>query len=433
MRIMMMTNTYLPHVGGVARSVAAFTDAYRAQGHDVLVVAPEFAGVDPDEQGVVRVSAVQNFNGSDFSMMLPDSGRLTEAVERFQPEIIHSHHPFLVGSAALRLARQYAIPLVFTHHTMYEEYTHYVPVDSPLLKRFVATLSTHYANNCHRVFAPRESVAATLVARGVTVPIEILPTGVRTEHFTQGHGRGFRAALGIPREAFVVGHVGRLAPEKNLEFLTRCIAGFLAREPRAVALVVGSGPCVADMRKRFQAHRVAGRAHLLGSFDHPLLVSAYRAMDVFAFASKTETQGMVLTEAMAASVPVVALDAPGAREVVADRRNGRLLAHENEEAFVQALAWCAKLDPPDRLKLRRQARATAVRYALPRCAARTLGIYAAVTREFEAPEKSAYALWDDAINRISAEWTVLKGIAGAAGQALASDELPPVPAAGAGG
>lgn len=429
MRIMMMTNTYLPHVGGVARSVTAFTTAYRALGHEVMVVAPEFEGMDTDEDGVVRVSAIQKFNGSDFSLMLPDSGVLDEAVVRFRPEIIHSHHPFLVGSAALRLASTHDVPLVFTHHTMYEEYTHYAPGDSQLLKRFVATLSTHYANLCQRVFAPSESIASILAERGVTVPMHVVPTGVREELFVVGSGSGFRAAMGIPRGAFVVGHVGRLALEKNLPFLTRATAAFLHDHPNALFLVVGAGPCAADMRAVMREHGVEDRFILAGVLEHSLLVSAYRAMDVFAFASKSETQGMVLTEAMAARTPVVAIDAPGVREVVEDGRNGRLLAVENEADFTAALAWLAGQDPANRKRLRRHALMTAKRYSLARCARTAISVYEELRGHAKHWEAQEYNLWDETVKGISGEWTVIKSIVEAAGKAIvngdATDPAPP--------
>ena len=116
MNIVMLTNTFTPHVGGVARSVEAFSAQYRTRGHRVLVVAPEFPDTPQDEVDVVRIPAIQNFNGSDFSVVLPVSGLLTEVLDEFQPEIIHSHHPYLLGVTALRVARYRNLPLVFTHH-----------------------------------------------------------------------------------------------------------------------------------------------------------------------------------------------------------------------------------------------------------------------------------------------------------------------------
>ena len=185
MRILMVTNTFAPHVGGVARSVTAFTEEYRRRGHRVVVVAPEFAGMPEHEDDVIRVQALQNFNGSDFSVVLKPPLHLARAMEDFSPDIIHAHHPFLLGSTALRLARSFSTPLVFTHHTLYERYTHYVPGDSAALKRFVTRLSTNYANLCARVFAPSDSTARTLRERQVHVPMTVVPTGVRLTDFRQ--------------------------------------------------------------------------------------------------------------------------------------------------------------------------------------------------------------------------------------------------------
>lgn len=424
MRILMMTNTYAPHVGGVARSVSAYSQVYREMGHDVLVVAPAFDGMEEDEAGVIRIPAIQNFNGSDFSVVLSDSGLLTAAVEQFAPQIIHSHHPFLLGSTALRLATVRSLPLVFTHHTMYEQYTHYAPGDSNLLKRFVAALSTHYANLCDQVFAPSESIATVLAERGVRTPIEVVPTGVRKEAYTGGDGLGFRLAMGLPKDAFIVGHVGRLALEKNLLFLTRSVARFLKQLPQALFLVVGGGPCRKDMRAIMNEAGVGDRMVLTGVLDHPLLTSAYRAMDVFAFASKSETQGMVLTEAMAARVPVVALDAPGVREVVVDQRNGRLLHEESEEGMAAALGWCATLGRARYDRMRDEALTTAQAYSLEKCAARALPIYARLHRHAVEQIAEEQSLWDDAMRRIEAEWTVFRGIAESIGKALISEPEP---------
>ena len=121
----MMTNTFSPHVGGVARSFQSFTNGYRKQGHRVLVVAPEYENMPEKEVDVIRIPAIQHFNRSDFSVVLPIPGFLTSVVEKFRPGIVHAHHPFLIGGTALRVAHTLELPLIFTHHTMYEQYTHY--------------------------------------------------------------------------------------------------------------------------------------------------------------------------------------------------------------------------------------------------------------------------------------------------------------------
>ena len=173
MKIAMFTNTYLPHVGGVARSVQTLADACRRRGHEVCVIAPEFEGAEPSPH-VLRVPAIQHFNGSDFSVRLPLAAAASDRLDAFKADIIHAHHPFLLGDTALRVATNKNVPIVFTHHTRYEDYTHYVPFDSPTLKEIAINLPTQFANLCDGVIAPSESLAKLIKKRGVTVPIRAL-------------------------------------------------------------------------------------------------------------------------------------------------------------------------------------------------------------------------------------------------------------------
>ena len=418
MHVVMMTNTYLPHVGGVARSVESFSASLRELGHNVMVVAPEFPDMPASETDVVRVPAIQRFNGSDFSVRLPVPGLLTDPLDRFHPDIIHAHHPFLLGDTALRVAAGRGVPLIFTHHTLYEEYTHYVSSESDALKRFVVDLSTGYANLCDHVIAPSQSVAAMLQQRGVTSPITVVPTGVDVDRFGKRSGKKFRQSQGIPENAFVVGHIGRLAPEKNLMFLTEAVAEFLKARPEAWFLVAGSGPLEEAMKAHFGEAGVLDRVRFPGILKGNDLVNAYGAMDVFAFASQSETQGIVLVEAMAAGAPVVAVDANGVREVVADGVNGRKLSIQDKDLFGSALAWIADMPPEGRKTLSRNARRTARGMSIANSAQRLASVYGSVIKKkaaWDVPEEGA---WQGAMRRIQMEWKLLGNIAHAAGTAL---------------
>ena len=422
MNIVMLTNTFTPHIGGVARSVEAFTAEYRRRGHRVLVVAPEFPGMPQDEINVVRIPAIQNFNGSDFSVVLPVSGLLTVLLDEFAPDIIHAHHPYLLGVTALRVARYRSLPLVFTHHTLYEEYTHYVPGDAPKLRRFIIEAAIRYANLSDQVFAPSESIMALLRERGVATPITVVATGVQTEHFAQGNGGRFRVATGIPEDAFVVGHLGRLAPEKNLEFLAEAAAAFLKTTSRAHFLVIGTGPSEMTIRQIFSREGLDARLHIAGNLEHEQLADALHAMNLFAFASKSETQGMVLTEAMAAGLPVVALDACGVREVVRDYKNGRLLHAESIKAFVSAMQWVAGLPAKQVRKLERAALETAESFSMSHSADKALACYTNLRDNISADRSEQEQHWHHLLELIKVEWEILKGIGSATDAALGADE-----------
>jgi glycosyltransferase involved in cell wall biosynthesis len=424
MNIVMITNTFTPHVSGVARSVEAFTAEYRGRGHRVLVIAPEFEGAPADEHDVVRVPAIQNFNGSDFSVRIPVPGFLSSVLDEFRPDIMHSHHPFLLGATALRLAASYNVPLVFTHHTMYERYTHYVPGDSRTLRQFVVELATGYANLCDHVFAPSESVKAVFRSRGVTSLMEVVPTGVDTVRFGHGDRTRFREEMRIPQDSFVVGHVGRLAEEKNLSFLAEAVARFLKNSNGSHFVVAGSGPSQQEIHDVFSQNGLSTRLHLAGVLDGRKLVDAYKAMDLFAFASQSETQGMVLTEAMAAGVSVVALDAPGVREVVGDKQNGRLLPGQDIASFVSALRWVRERTAQERQALQQAALKTADSFSMPRCAKRALSVYDGLIHDVAKPKDADTSLWEVARRGWEAEWEIWANRAHAAGAALAETIRP---------
>ncbi len=420
MNIAMFTNTYLPHVGGVARSVSTFAEDLRRAGHRVRIVAPAYSEsseeTDPD---IVRVPAIQNFNGSDFSVRLPLPGTINKALTAFAPDIIHSHHPFLLGDTALRTARSLDLPLVFTHHTLYEKYTHYVPFDSDALKRFVIKLATEYANLCHRVIAPSTGVKNLLVARGVQSAVEVLPTGVDLAFFRRGDGGRFRREFGIPQNSPVIGHVGRLAREKNLPFLVRAVAHALGTHPTACFLVAGSGDAEEQMREIFAVRGLERRVFMVGSITGRRLADCYAAIDLFAFSSRSETQGLVLAEAMAAATPVVALSASGVKDVLEDGRTGVLLPDDiSVDAFGTVLA--ATLADRERLAFfSRNALAAAEDFSREKSAERLIGFYRKTI--VGTPHKTAIDMLDSAILAIRAEWELLQQKTAAAINTFAED------------
>ena len=418
MNILIMTNTFTPHLGGVARSIEAFVAEYRRHGHHVLIVAPQYKDAPVREAGVIRIPALQKFNGSDFSVRLPIPGLLRPAVAGFRPDLVHTHHPFLLGDTALRVAAAWDVPLVFTYHTMYEYYTHYVLGDAPPLRRYVKTLAAGYASLCDCVFAPSESVAAILCDRNVVAPIAVVPTGIAAERFAWGDGARMRQMVGIPPGAFVVGYAGRLAPEKNLEFLIHAVAGLLRNRRNAHFLVVGSGPSQAMILRQFCRRRLASRLHMVGPCRGQDLVDAYHAMDVFAFGSCSETQGLVLLEAMAAGLPVVAVDAPGARDLVVDGQNGYLLPPQQVGPFAAALTALADASDVRRKAMAREARRTAAGFNVRICAEKALGLYAAVLSAHRPAGRPAVVeprgAWDAALRWLEGEWEVLANQARAA-------------------
>ena len=412
MKICMFTNTYLPHVGGVARSVHFFAEDLRKLGNEVLIVAPTF----PDQKGfleekknVLRVPAIQNFNGSDFSVRIPMPFIIDEHIDEFQPDVIHSHHPFLLGDAAIRAAYRRDLPLVFTHHTLYEEYTHYVSPDSPMMRRLAISLSTEYANLCTCIIAPSESIASLITGRGVNKPIEVIPTGVDVAQFQKGDGVAFRRAHGVPDQATVIGHLGRLAPEKNLEYLCDAVIDAMRKmDEKTFFLVVGSGSSESRIVEKFGKAHLDNRLIMAGRKSGSDLIDAYAAMDLFVFSSKSETQGMVLVEAMAAGLPVIALNASGVREVVEDAFNGRLLpADASPHEFAESIiAYFSHEDTA--ASWRRQAYRTANRFSREKTAQKLADLYLSLQKEKESMiDTEILDPLDELLKSLKIEWEIL--------------------------
>ncbi len=415
MNVVMMTNTFTPFVGGVSQSVKGFTKELREMGHRVVIVAPVFEDMPESEVDVVRVPAMQHFTSSDFAVVLPIPGFLLAKLEKVKPDIIHAHHPHLLGQAAVRVAGAFECPLVFTYHTMYERYLHYVPSHAKRLREFVINLVTRYCNLCDHIVAPSESVAKVIRSRNISTPFDIVPTGIYTESFAQGDAAGFRAAHGIPADRFVAGYVGRLAPEKNLGFLAQAVAASVRMDERGHFLVVGKGPSETEIRNLFRKEGMADRLHLVGSLEGQELTDAYHAMDTFVFASQSETQGMVVIEAMAAGKPVIAVDATGIREVVNDGRNGRLLESENQDTFAAALRDMAQATPRQKAKYSEAARATAQEFSMQKSAQKLARIYDEVMQRKPPSSRDEHVL-HRAIEEVKAEWELIRNIAEAASE-----------------
>jgi glycosyltransferase involved in cell wall biosynthesis len=248
--------------------------------------------------------------------------------------------------------------------------------------------------------------------------VDIVPTGIEIEKFASGDGIKFRNSYGIPLDAFVLGMVSRLAPEKNLDFMGLAVKQYLQNNSKAVFLLIGSGPSEQKLKKMFETEKMQRRFFDPGALLSQTLIDAYHAIDLFVFTSKTETQGLVVTEAMAAGVPVVAIDGPGIGEVVTDRKNGRLLKNENVEEYCEALQWVFDRGNHKRQMLKLAAKETAAFFSQQICAMRAVEIYKALL-EKKCVEKDRFnCAWARAKRFMRVELELLKNRTRATGAAL---------------
>ena len=335
LRVGLFTNNYFPMLGGVPTAVETIRRNLEALGHEVVIVAPRMVGADDGGRRLIRVPAVPAPTYPDFALPLPLGPALMRRLRALDLDVLHAHHPFLLGASARRLARASGRPLVFTYHTLYDRYAHYVPLPREMVARRAIRWSTAFADRADLVLAPSDFVARRLRAQGVRRPIEVLPTGIDLDQFRPGDRADARRAVGLADDERVLLYVGRLDREKNLDFLLDAIAR--VRVPRVRLVLVGRGTQAKALRRAAGARGLADRVELRGGSPPDGLPAYYRAADAFVFASTTETQGLAVLEAMACGLPVVAVRATGIEEVVAEGVSG-LLVPEEPDVFAAAVS-----------------------------------------------------------------------------------------------
>ncbi len=358
MRIALFTNNYLPFCGGVTISVEALRRGLEARDHDVWVFGPRFAGAVDVSPRIIRYPSIPASTYPEFPLAVPYSRRIARLARGLDFDVFHAHHPFLLGPAARRLARRQRRPVVFTYHTRYEKYAHYVPFTPRLVQAAAIALSRRFASRADAVIAPSAVIRDELRGRGVRTPIAVIPTGVDLERFRPGDREAARRALALDGREAILLYVGRLDREKSVGRVLLAFEHVASTIPHARLVLVGQGTEAERLRGVARALAVGDRIRFEGVRPHDALAPWYQAADVFLFASETETQGLVLAEAAACGLPAVAVSAPGCDEVVRDGETG-LLTKSDPRALAEATIDLL-LDGERRRWMSARARAVAV-------------------------------------------------------------------------
>jgi len=338
MRVLMVSDVYFPRINGVSTSIETFRGALVAHGVAASLVAPSY-GDDVPAPGVTRVPARRVLGDPEDRLAHYAALRRATLKAAVDCDVIHIQTPFAAHYAGLHAARVLKKPVIATYHTLFEEYLqHYIPwLPAALLRGLARRFSRGQCNALDAVIVPSSAMRARLRDYGITRPLHVLPTGLPDSAFTPGDGAGFRTTHGIAPEKPVVLFVGRVAHEKNIAFLLETVA--LARRalPELLFLVTGEGPARADLERQAVQLGLGDSVRFLGYLDRKqALPSAYAAADAFIFASRTETQGLVLLEAMAQRCPVVGLSIMGTADILEAKRGCRI-APDKPSGFARVL------------------------------------------------------------------------------------------------
>jgi glycosyltransferase involved in cell wall biosynthesis len=371
------TNFYHPIVNGVVHSVSLFRDALTRAGHNVFVFAQHAPDYEDTEPFIFRYPSIPIPTQTDLAAVFPISPSIDKILPSLKLDVIHTHHPFLLGQAAVAKADELGVPLVFTFHTRYRDYTHYFPLPQEFVQEFIKTAIDswlgEFMQKCHHIIVPSDSMLDVLEeGYGMTERVTAIPTGIDLAPYEKSDRAAIRKELGWGDETVLIS-VGRLAAEKNISVLLTAAARVIATHPSLRVVLVGDGPDRSKLEDLAAQLGIAERVDFLGRLPFDRIPELLKAADVFGFASITETQGMVTMEALAAGLPVAAVEAGGTRDVVTDGVDG-ILTENDPEALAGAIL--SIIENPEKAEaFREAARRKARTFDIAYLAQRAVDVY----------------------------------------------------------
>jgi 1,2-diacylglycerol 3-alpha-glucosyltransferase len=373
MRIAHFTNTYRPVVSGVVRSVSAFRQALTDLGHIVFIFSQHASHYEDEEPFVFRYPAFELPVHNNFPLTIPISPTIDKLMPPLKLDVIHAHHPILLGQTAANKAEELDLPFVFTFHTRYREYSHYISLNQAMVKEVIDRWLGEFMQQCQHIIVPSESIRVLLAELyGVDERVTVIPTGIDLKPYETAGERDIRQERGWGNDKVLIS-VGRLAKEKNWHTLVEAFALVCQDIPDARLIILGDGEERQSLKKQARQLGIADRVELPGTVPFTHVPDYLFATDLFCFASTTETQGLVTLEAMAADLPVVAVAASGTSDVIRHEKEG-LLTDNDPQALAQAIIRVLREDAL-RDSLRQAARKQAQSYDMRYLAERLTDVY----------------------------------------------------------
>jgi 1,2-diacylglycerol 3-alpha-glucosyltransferase len=373
-KIGIFTNCYLPMVNGVVGTVCLLKKGFEEHGHKVYIFAPAFDGYRDAESRIFRFPAVDLTREVKYPVAIPFSPQINQILASLHLDIIHCHHPFVLGPLGHKIARRKQIPTVYTFHTQYEQYSHYIPLPVRLVNKISRQKIYRFCQMVDRITTPAESARQLLLSYGVTNSITVIPNPTLITS-AAGDGAAIRAKYGLGSESLLI-NIGRIAPEKNLELLLRAFRLMLDQKPAEglKLMIVGDGPAMPELRLITAKLNLKEQVIFTGLVPPTEVPGYLAAADLFVMTSFSEVKPLAQLEALAAGVPIVSVPAPGANDTIIHDQNGLLVAAE-PEAFSAAVTDL--LTDPSRLaRYQNGARQTAAGYSHTKIAADYLELFA---------------------------------------------------------
>lgn len=373
MNIGIFTNAYKPIISGVVNSVDLFSSGLRRQGCNVYIFAPQFFGYKDTETDIFRYHSINLSTKVKFPLAIPISGRIWKVLHNLNLDIIHTHHPFILGEVGAYFAKKFNLPLFFTFHTQYEQYSHYIPFNQELVKKLARVSVVNYAQKCDTILTPSEMILGVLKNYGIKKPVILFSNAIDTEKFRVMNRKKARKLLNLNPADKILIYTGRIGLEKNLAFLVQAFKRVNEEEPNTKLLLVGDGPEEAALKKLVKELKLKEKVIFAGKVEYSEIPKYYIASDIFVMTSVTEVKPLAILEGMAAGLPVVAVSAAGAKDTVTHGVDG-ILTNLDLDEYTQELLKVVKNSELCE-KMGEAALLTSEKYSIDKASQKLLSLY----------------------------------------------------------
>ncbi|MEM8844272.1 MAG: glycosyltransferase [Pseudomonadota bacterium] len=353
MNILMISDVYFPRINGVSTSIQTFKSEFEKQGHHVSLIAPTYEG-SSQEKNIFRIPSRNiPYDPEDKMMSYKAITRLLPDLEKLHFDLIHIHTPFVAHYAGVNLSKALKIPCIATYHTLFEEYLyHYVPiVPKQIMRFFTRKFSSSQNDQVQGVIAPSSVIVNLLKEYGVHNNITIIPTGIESKRFEKGDGNRFITKHNIPTDKKILLNVSRVAYEKNMGVLIEMLHEVKKAIPEIFLIIAGEGPAKKSYMDQASKLNLDDNIAFVGYLDRDTeLIDCYYCADIFVFSSKTETQGLVLLEAMACGIPVVSVAEMGTKDVLNNCKAAKITTGEVSDFSEKVISLLGSKSEYDSLK-----------------------------------------------------------------------------------
>lgn len=378
MRIAFFTNCYKPLVNGVVTSIVSLKEAYERKGHETYVFAPQVDGYIDQEKNVFRYRSVNLTKKVKYPIAIPLSFRAKKVISEFNPDIIHIHHPFVLSSPAIMYGKKLGIPKILTLHTQYEQYAYYItPIPEKLTQEAIKRIIFNLAYKIDCITTPSGSMKELIKSYGIKNRIEVIPNAIELDSFRQNDELKcleIKKRYNLKENDKIILYVGRIAQEKSIDKIIEALAIIKKKGSNNVKLlIVGEGPALDELRQLVRSLQIEEEVIFTGVVSNKEIRHYYKIAYLFAIASTSETFGIVIIEALASGIPVLAVRAPGAVDILTDGLDG-LLVDDDVEKFANALDKIIR-EPELRERLSQGALKTSERYSIDIVSERMLNLY----------------------------------------------------------